>query len=200
MAITVLLVFINSESNRTTVLCRVGLLQLTILVPLSGYETRQEFTYNPNLTGTAIPYSNLIPAAFQKPSAEFIPHTFTIGDTFQTNSNLSDVFEYIMQSAYTREDAAGSSAPRAVAQVPSFVYSNYDFSMCDVLSVGISVHFNLTWQQTTADVCRSILQSSFFMRYRFSLAAGSLSFISFTLYTQLQQVRYIQNLVRTRTC
>jgi hypothetical protein len=121
-------------------LCGVGSSQPTILVPLSGYETRQEYTYTPNITGTAVPYSNLIPAAFRRTSADFTPHTFNIGDPFESDSNLT-VFKYTIVTAYTRKDVAGSSAPRAVANEPSFVYRNYDFSTCDVVAILLWIPF-----------------------------------------------------------
>jgi hypothetical protein len=144
-ATTILLVIINSKSNHTAVLCGVGSSQLAILVPLSGYETRQEFTYTSNLTSTTVPYYyyNLIPAAFRTRTVDFLPHTFNIGDIFESNSTLG-VFNYIMQTAYTREDAAGSSAPRAVNIVPSFSYMNNDLSTCDVVSTMLSTAFNGT--------------------------------------------------------
>ena len=65
------------------------------------------------------------------------------------------MFNYIVQTAYTREDAAGSSAPRAGDNEPSFAYMNHDFSTCDVVSILLSIpFFNLTSQQSlpTADV------------------------------------------------
>ncbi|KIM74290.1 hypothetical protein PILCRDRAFT_14552 [Piloderma croceum F 1598] len=133
-------------------------LLVVINIPLSGYETQQELTYTPNFTSTAVPYSNLIPAAFQKQSVDFIPHTFNIGDTFESDSSLG-VFNYIMRTAYTREDAAGSSAPRPVDNAPSFLYMNNDLSTCDVVSITLSIAFNNT---LTANSIAYVLVSCWF--------------------------------------
>ncbi|KAF8237978.1 hypothetical protein L208DRAFT_1457060 [Tricholoma matsutake] len=116
------------------------ILLVLINVPLSAYETRQEFTYTPNSTTNTLPFSNLIPAPLQKHSVPFIPHTFMMGENFQTDLGS---FGYSMESAYTRNDMPGSSIPLATNKLPSFAYMNYDLSSCDVMYITLTANIDL---------------------------------------------------------
>ncbi|KAF8224617.1 hypothetical protein L208DRAFT_1409930, partial [Tricholoma matsutake] len=113
-------------------------LLVLINVPLSAYETQQDFTYTPNSTTNALLFSNLIPAPFQKHSVQFTPHTFMKGENFQTD--LGALGDYTMISAYSRNDTPGSSKPLATSKLPSFAYMNYDLSTCDVSSITLAAY------------------------------------------------------------
>jgi hypothetical protein len=164
-----------------------------LLVPLSGYEIRQDFTYTPNGTGTTLPYSGIIPAPIRKRPSSFIPHTFVIGETFQTDSDFG-VFDYVIESANYRDDTLGSSTPRVGAEVSSFLYMNHGLSTCDVMSITLDTTLPPPGQpwaypHTVASVCPPILQSfiALNLTHRHSLAAGFLSFTSFVRYTVTDQ-------------
>ena len=118
------------------------------LVPLSAYETQQDFTYTPNSTTNALLFSNLIPAFFKKDSVQFTPHTFMMGEKFQTD--LGALGDYTMISAYNRSDTPGSSKPLATSELPSFAYMNHDLSTCDVSSITLAA--SLQPHQMTAQV------------------------------------------------
>ena len=131
-----------------------------ILVPLSAYETQQDFTYTPNNTANVLPFSNLVPAPFHKHSVKFTPHTFVMGENFQTD--LGALSGYRMISAYSRNDTPGSSIPLATSKLPSFVYMNYDLSSCDVLFITLAVDIQPpgeTMAQVIASVCSPRPQS-----------------------------------------
>lgn len=115
-----------------TVAITISLVLLNI--PLSGYEIQQDFTYTPNDTGTTLPYSSIVPAPIRKRSISFIPHTFVIGETFQTDSDFG-LFDYKIGSANHLNDTPGSSTPRVGAEVSSFLYMNHGLSTCDVISI-----------------------------------------------------------------
>jgi len=106
------------------------------LVPLSAYGIQQGSTYKPNDTVSMPPYSFLVPASLRKDPGDFTPHTFVMGETFQTNFTA---FEYTMVVAYTREDTPGSPKPTALGKIPSFAYMNYDFKACDVTSIRVNI-------------------------------------------------------------
>ncbi|KAF8162191.1 hypothetical protein K438DRAFT_1858948 [Mycena galopus ATCC 62051] len=102
-------------------------------VPLSAYETIQEFTYFPNSTLPALPMSNIIPAFLHASTATFSPVNLNMGQTFRLNNS---VFAYTITSAF---DAVDNGRP-----VISFPYSNTPFSSnCDVTSITATVSMNL---------------------------------------------------------
>jgi hypothetical protein len=109
---------------------------LGVIVPLSAYEVQQDFTYTPNDTVNIPPYSNLVPASLRRDHSDFIPHTFVMGEAFQTNFTAFDPYKIV--AAYTREDTPGS-VPRVLSKVPSFAYMNYDFKACDVTDITLDI-------------------------------------------------------------
>ena len=138
----VMIILINSESPQSTYH---ELFLSALLVPLSAYETRQEFTYTPNSTRNVLPFSNLVPAPLRKHSVQFTPHTFVMGDSFQTDLGA---FRYNITSAYSRNDTRhtpGSSKPSATDGLPSFSYMNSDLSSCDVLYIKIMFRASTSW-------------------------------------------------------
>lgn len=96
------------------------------------------FTYAPNDTAgsSALPFSNLIPAMLQNNHHDFVPHTFTVGDTFQTNFSL---FSYGIISAYSRGGSPGGS-PEVGQDIRSFEYMNYGFRTCDVVDLSLGIN------------------------------------------------------------
>ncbi|KAJ6528841.1 hypothetical protein B0H19DRAFT_1274476 [Mycena capillaripes] len=102
-------------------------------VPLSAYETVQEFTYFPNATLPALPMSNIIPSFLHDRTATFAPVTLSVGQTFRLNNS---VFAYTITSAF---DAGENGRP-----VFSFPYYNNPFSSsCDVTNITATVGRNL---------------------------------------------------------
>jgi hypothetical protein len=149
MTLTVILTLVNSESSNE-VLTYLTLLALT--VPLSAYETQQDYSFTPNDTMTAriLPYSNLIPASLRLNHGNFLPHTFLVGDTFQTNYTLFNL--YTIERVYTCIDNP-ESPPRAVTATPSFAFMNYDFGRtCDVRDITVSLTLSPV-QDVQATVC-----------------------------------------------
>ncbi|KAJ7660670.1 hypothetical protein DFH06DRAFT_1192956, partial [Mycena polygramma] len=56
-------------------------------IPLSAYETVQEFTYFPNATLPKLPMSSMIPSFLRGPTAVFAPQTLHVGDSFRLNNS-----------------------------------------------------------------------------------------------------------------
>ncbi|KAJ7669902.1 hypothetical protein DFH06DRAFT_1320939 [Mycena polygramma] len=122
----------------TTPLALSMLLTITSLlaclnVPLSAYETVQEFTYFPNATIPPLPFSNIIPSFLRAPSATFAPQTLHFGDTFQLNNSR---WSYAIVSAFDGPADMGTA-------ISSFPYFNNPFSdSCDVTNITAGVTFN----------------------------------------------------------
>jgi hypothetical protein len=136
VVLSVLLVFVNSEHSYLFSCTSCS----DIIVPLSAYTIQQEFTNNPNASIAEMPsYSSLLPSSFRRNPGNFVPHTFTTGDTFITNFSLFS--SYKMGSAYVREDSPGSPVPLVSNAVSSFAYNNYDLALCDVLAITIGIDF-----------------------------------------------------------
>ncbi|KAF9006883.1 hypothetical protein BDZ89DRAFT_1120123 [Hymenopellis radicata] len=116
----------------TPIVCGV-FVGLTILlafvnIPLAAYDVVQEFTYTPNDTTNALPFSSLVPSSLRHSAGDFMPQTFKIGDTIQTNLSA---FDYQILTAYQNELPS-----KAVA---SFPYYNNALSTCDVANLTLSV-------------------------------------------------------------
>jgi hypothetical protein len=112
------------------------------VVPLSAYSVQQQFVNNPNDTdwSRGPSYSAIVPSLLRRKLDDFIPHTFTQGEPFQTNFSLFG--PYRIGSAYSRNDTYGAK-PRAVKAVPSFVYRNYDLgTSCDVADITLDMIFS----------------------------------------------------------
>jgi hypothetical protein len=126
------------------------------IVPLSAYSIQQDFLSNPNDTHSG-PSSKILPALLRRDPGNFIPHTFVIGDTFQTNFSL--LGPYMIQSIYFRQDTNGSPVPRALNGINSFVHRNYDLTTCDVLSMSLDLDFSPSSGQplVAAGVCLQCL-------------------------------------------
>ncbi|KAJ7660681.1 hypothetical protein DFH06DRAFT_1400031, partial [Mycena polygramma] len=98
-------------------------------IPLSAYETVQEFTYFPNATLPKLPMSSMIPSFLRGPTAGFAPQTLHVGDSFRLNNSL---FSYKIVNAFDAED---NRRP-----VSSFPYYNNPFSNnCDVTNITATV-------------------------------------------------------------
>ncbi|KAK0474158.1 hypothetical protein IW261DRAFT_1610594, partial [Armillaria novae-zelandiae] len=120
----------------TTPLVCIFFVGLTILlvfvnIPLSAYDIVQEFTYTPNVTSSSLPFSNIIPASLRHTAGNFMPQTFTVGDTIQTHSS---VFSYEIATVFPR-----GTIPYKGLQVSSFPYCNNPLSSCDVLNISLSL-------------------------------------------------------------
>ncbi|KAF9026874.1 hypothetical protein BDZ89DRAFT_1067360 [Hymenopellis radicata] len=87
----------------TPIVCGV-FVSLTILlafvnIPLAAYDVVQEFTYTPNDTTNALPFSSLVPSSLRHSAGHFM-QSFKIGDTIQTNLSA---FDYQISTAYQNE-------------------------------------------------------------------------------------------------
>ncbi|KAK7007843.1 hypothetical protein R3P38DRAFT_2791982 [Favolaschia claudopus] len=118
----------------TTPLALVILLMSTVLltcvnIPLSGYETVEEFTYFPNASIAALPMQNLIPSFLRPATAKFSPQHLNVGQVFSLNGSA---VSYTIQSAFD----AGSKE-----SVLSFPYYNNPFSNnCDIQNITVNVN------------------------------------------------------------
>ncbi|KAK7065108.1 hypothetical protein R3P38DRAFT_2493228 [Favolaschia claudopus] len=118
----------------TTPLALVILLMSTVLltcvnIPLSGYETVEEFTYFPNASITALPMQNLIPSFLRPATAKFSSQHLNVGQVFSLNGSA---VSYTIQSAFD----AGSKE-----SVLSFPYYNNPFSNnCDIQNITVNVN------------------------------------------------------------
>ncbi|KAJ7643054.1 hypothetical protein DFH06DRAFT_1333845 [Mycena polygramma] len=100
-------------------------------IPLSAYETVQEFTYFPNATIPALPMSNMIPSFLRSPGATFAPQALHVGDTFRLNNSL---WTYTIVNAFD-----GTDSRKPVSSVP---YFNNPFDSCDVTNITVEFGFS----------------------------------------------------------
>jgi hypothetical protein len=101
---------------------------MTAAVPLSAYNTVQEFTYRPNDTLPVVALSSLVPSVFQQSTNSPTPQLLTVGGIIKLNGSL---FEYTIVDAF---DGLDETKP-----VSSFSYYNNPFSEgCDVVRVASS--------------------------------------------------------------
>ena len=84
---------------------------------------------------------------------DFVPHTFTVGDTFQTNFSL---FSYGIISAYSRGGSHGGS-PEVGQDIRSFEYMNYGFRTCDVVDLSLGINL-LDFSDITAKASKRFLR------------------------------------------
>ncbi|KAJ6553396.1 hypothetical protein B0H19DRAFT_1377914 [Mycena capillaripes] len=117
-AITVLLVLIN--------------------IPLTAYDIVETFTYTPNETAAALPFSFLVPSLRRHSAGDFRPQTFEIGDSLRTNLSM---FDYQISAAFTKENQPIEFGDPVTLGIPvvSFVWSNNPLSSCDVFGITISL-------------------------------------------------------------
>lgn len=109
-------------------------------VPLSAYTIQQDYINNLNDTNRGPSYFRNIPAFIQHNPGDFIAHTFTIGDTFQTNSTFFALYK--VQKAYS---ISGGIFPNK--ELLNFAYPNNDLSACDVSSITLDLNFQNSGQQ-----------------------------------------------------
>jgi hypothetical protein len=101
---------------------------MTAAVPLSAYNTVQEFTYRPNDTLPAVALSSLVPSVFQPSANSFTPQLFSVGDSIRLNGSS---FDYTIVGAF---DGLDETNP-----VSSFSYYNNPLSEgCDVVCMASS--------------------------------------------------------------
>ncbi|KAK7065116.1 hypothetical protein R3P38DRAFT_3166134 [Favolaschia claudopus] len=122
----------------TTPLAFLIMLTATILfilvnIPLSAYETVQEFTYFPNASAPAPPLSGLVPPSLRPSTNKFSPQHLDVGQSFRLNNSA---LLYTIVSAF---DSVENGRP-----VTSFPYSNNPFSNgCDVKNISAGVQLSV---------------------------------------------------------
>ena len=89
--------------------------------------------------------TRLVPPLLRREPGDFIPHTFTIGDSYQTNFSTS-IGQYTLLSAYNRTDTPGSSVPHVGRPIFNFAYTNINLRPCDVLQITLTMTFSRNGQ------------------------------------------------------
>ncbi|KAK7062339.1 hypothetical protein R3P38DRAFT_3303287 [Favolaschia claudopus] len=115
-----------------SILLLTTILLTCVNVPLTAFETVQEFTYFPNTSYARLPMENLIPVFLRASTVQFSPQHLNVGQSFQLNGSA---LSYTITSAFD-----------TVTQEPvqSFPYYNNAFSSsCDVKNITIAVQRTL---------------------------------------------------------
>ncbi|KAJ7108845.1 hypothetical protein C8R43DRAFT_184643 [Mycena crocata] len=107
----------------------ITILLVMVNIPLAAYDVVQIFTYTPNDTAPPLRFSNLIPSSLQHSAGDFMPQTFKIGDSLQTNLSL---FDYQISTAWQPE----TFTRRKVA---AFAWYNNPLSNCDISNITLSL-------------------------------------------------------------
>ena len=113
---------------------------LDVTVPLSAYTIQQDFINNPNDTDRGPSYFKHIPALLRHNPSDFIAHTFTVGETFQTNSTLFG--PYRLRTAYSLRGDGNQAL--VYKELLAFAFKNYDLSRCDVSNITLDLRFSST--------------------------------------------------------
>ncbi|KAF8881376.1 hypothetical protein CPB85DRAFT_421177 [Mucidula mucida] len=92
-------------------------------IPLTAYDTVQEYTYTPNATILPLPFSYLVPTFLRSRLPDFSPRTLRVGDILYLNESIE---EYNVTSA----------------DVDSFLFYNNPLTSCDVQDMTMQIYTN----------------------------------------------------------
>ncbi|KAF9013717.1 hypothetical protein BDZ89DRAFT_1142500 [Hymenopellis radicata] len=100
-------------------------------IPLTAYDTVQEYTYTPNATIPPLPFSYLVPSFLNSRLPDFAPETLHVGDVLHLNNSSQ---EYTVASVSNNPNNTGEN----------FLYHNNPLTSCDVESIEMQMIQNMS--------------------------------------------------------